>query len=75
MTDLQVQAKVYAVSILNHSDSETFSRQELYYALAEAYEQGFLDCDTKGEQSETPDEFFNDGITSMPLCFLPLNMD
>ncbi len=60
MTDLQAQAKAYAVSVLNNSDSETFTRQEMYYALAEAYEQGYIDCDTKGEHPETQDEFFND---------------
>ncbi len=60
MTDLQAQAKAYAVSILNNSDSETFTRQEMYYAVAEAYEQGYIDCDTKGEQPETQDEYLND---------------
>ena len=37
MTDLQARTKAYAVSILNNSDNETFTRQEMYYALAEAY--------------------------------------
>ncbi len=67
MTDLQYIAKQYAKDVLNNSDSETFIRQEMYYALAEAYEQGWVDCDTEGEHPETQDEFFNDGITSMPL--------
>ncbi len=66
MIDLPAQA--YAVSVLNNSDSETFTRQEMYYAIAEAYEQGYIDCGTEGERPETQDEFFNDGITSMPLC-------
>ncbi len=60
MTDLQARAKAYAVSVLNNSDSETFTRQEMYYAIAEAYEQGYVDCDTKGEQPETQEEYFND---------------
>ncbi len=60
MTYLQYQAKQYAVSVLNNSDSETFTRQELYYALADAYEQGYIDCDTKNDKPEAQDEYFND---------------
>jgi len=60
VTDLQAQAKAYAKDILNNSDSETFSRQEMYYALCDAYEQGWVDCDTKDEKPETLEEFLNE---------------
>lgn len=50
MTDLQARAKAYAVSILNNNDCETFTRQEMYYALSEAYEQGYIDCNAEGER-------------------------
>lgn len=40
MTDIEYQAKQYALSVLNHSVSETFSREEMYHFLVEAYEHG-----------------------------------
>lgn len=61
MTDLQAQAKDYAKDvILRLRGYIIFSEDVIFDALAEAYEQGYIDCDTKGEQSETQDEYFDD---------------
>lgn len=67
MTDLQAQAKQYAKDILNNSDSETFSRQGVYYAVAEAYEQGYIDGDTKDDKPETEAEFFGEHPSVFPI--------
>jgi len=71
MNDLQAQAKAYAKDILNNSDSEIFSRQEMYYALCDAYEQGWIECEpeTLAEfLNEAPDcRYFHEGYCSKGL--------
>ena len=67
MTDLQAEAKKYAKSILNNNDNDTFSRQEMYYALADAYEQGWVDCDMKNDKPETQEAFFGRSTCVFPI--------
>ena len=60
MTDLQARATAYAAMMMKDCRGETFSREDLLYAYRDAYEQGYVDCGTEGEEPETQDEYFND---------------
>lgn len=60
MNDLQAQAAEYAEKLMSEFKGKRFNRGDLFYAIAVAYERGWLDCDTNGKQSETTTETFDD---------------
>lgn len=59
MTDLQAQSTAYAADRMRNNRGDVFTREDLYYALRDAYEQGWVDCDTKDMKPESAEEFFN----------------
>lgn len=60
MTDLQAQATAYAADRMRSNRGDVFTREDLYYAYRDAYEQGWVDCDTKDMKPESESEFFKE---------------
>jgi len=60
MTDLQKQAEEYAKDALKRYNNITIWKVDVFRLIAEAYEQGWVDCDTKDDKPETLAELLNE---------------
>lgn len=56
MTDLQAQATAFAADAMREFSGDIFSREDMYHAYRDAYEQGWVDCETENERPKTLDE-------------------
>lgn len=59
MTQLQAQATAYAADICYHLRLSDVDYDLVLNLVRDAYEQGWVDCDTKGEVPESQDEYFD----------------
>lgn len=59
MRDLQTQAREYAGQKIARIGSVSMWTCDAYKMIAEAYEQGWVDRDTRDMKPETQDEIFN----------------
>lgn len=66
MTDLQATATAYAADICYHLRLSDVDYDLVLNLVRDAYEQGWVDCDTKDMKPESESEFFdkNEQITS-----------